>query len=302
MTIPATFPRRIMRLALNPICAAAAAAACLLCQTALAQDRSPSPAQTAARPEPAAQTAQLLYPDVLANYQALAAKYVDINEALGNEERAWKESRAFMLRELELLENEKAALSGQIEENQKDLARNETDRLGMLRDKDAKTARLDEFAAAADQAAAKLAVWQTILPESLGAAVCGPLFARLGRLRSLPVPERLELVCSIYAEIAKILNGVHLTREILDVGSDGHRREYDVLYLGLSAAYALSPDGKTAALAFPAPDGKWKWGPDQSIARAVRRAMRLYRHESKAAFTELPLQNLAAAKKEDDDE
>lgn len=271
-------------LTITGLCLCAACGA--LFAPAAAQAQEPSPAQT--------QTAPASSDTAASSYEALIIKYVELNQALSDEERNWKETQAFMQREIEILEKEKALLVEQIDKMEKELAAEEEDRLGLLKKKETNSTQLDSYRQILAKAAQELRTWQKLLPESLSSDVCKPLFIRLGRMQNMTVPEQMELVCGLYREIENITNSAALKREIIQ-DSAGQKQEYNILYLGLAAAYALSDDGKRAAYAFPTKEdkGKWVWTWDNSLAKDISRAISLYKHETKADFVELPLQTMA---------
>ena len=107
-----------------------------------------------------------------------------------------------------------------------------------------------------------------------------------GKERS--ISKRLQVILALFEEIERIGNGVHLVKETLNVGS-GKMQEMDVIYLGLTQAFAVSVDNEAAGISRPVKDGwKWNWHPE--IARDVRRAIDSYNSKEMAEFVHLPIE------------
>jgi len=71
-------------------------------------------------------------------------------------------------------------------------------------------------------------------------------------------------------------------------GPDGTAREMDVLFVGLGAGYAVSRDGRLAAVGRMTDTG-WVWTWPESGADDIRRAMAIFRKDQPAGFVPLPV-------------
>jgi hypothetical protein len=103
--------------------------------------------------------------------------------------------------------------------------------------------------------------------------------------------RRLQLLVGVLAEIDDLHAHTHVVRELLDLGHGQTRREMDVVYLGLACAYAVSTDNTFAAVGRPAESG-WKWTANPSIAKTVRKLVRIQKKEEPPAIVALPLQGI----------
>ena len=112
-------------------------------------------------------------------------------------------------------------------------------------------------------------------------------FDKLPRASGKTISQRLQLILSIYGEIERLENNVHVVKETLKTDS-GKFQEMDVIYLGLSRGFAVSRDDKTAGIGLPFKNG-WKWERRNGIAPEVRKAIAFYQREQMADFINLPL-------------
>ncbi len=115
-----------------------------------------------------------------------------------------------------------------------------------------------------------------------------PLFARMETPCTLPeqVPDRLADIMAAYTELGNFAATVTVSTVLLSV--DGTVREYDVLYLGLAAAYALSRDGSSAAFGEPLEKG-WNWSFNPAWRKPIAKALAIAEGKSSAELVPLPL-------------
>ena len=141
------------------------------------------------------------------------------------------------------------------------------------------------------QAEADLVGRMDKLPEPLLGPVRSLWDSVASRGKSPPTVEdladRLQAVVSLYTHLQQLAQGVHAASVTLADGA-GRQREMQALFLGLSAAYAVSADGARAVQGRPGPDG-WVWEWDDSLAPAVRRCLDCYRREAPAELVTLPV-------------
>ena len=99
------------------------------------------------------------------------------------------------------------------------------------------------------------------------------------------VPDRLAALLSAYADIRDFAGKV--TRSTAYPPEEkGKLREYDVLYLGLVSAYALSKDGSEAA--YGQPIGR-VWTFDATLAKPISRALDVASGQVSAELVPLPM-------------
>ena len=101
------------------------------------------------------------------------------------------------------------------------------------------------------------------------------------------MPGRLSRLLSIHAEMTAFASGVTVVPVMLPE-NDGFSREYQVLYLGLAAAYGISSDGASAAIGQPGPNG-WQWRFDPAWAKTIARAISMAADQSPAELAPLPM-------------
>ena len=133
----------------------------------------------------------------------------------------------------------------------------------------------------------KLLAWRKRLPAPFSEKTSS-LFDRIKNPPDPSVGRRLQIVLELYAEIGKLQNSIHLEQQVIQ-DSDGTEREFAVIYLGLTAAYAVSGDNKEAGYAFPGRDNAWKWHWDSGLASRVRAAVEIYRKVRISEYVDLPL-------------
>ena len=105
--------------------------------------------------------------------------------------------------------------------------------------------------------------------------------------------DRLQRVFSIYAEIEKLQHRASTDKTVIELERAG-RRQMDVLYLGLGAAFAVSADDAVAASG-EWTDSGWQWTRDDSLADEVRKAVRICEGQEAPAWVLLPLKLQEAA-------
>ena len=136
---------------------------------------------------------------------------------------------------------------------------------------------------AAEKAFLKLHI---VFPPPL-AVKLAPIWQKLEKPCENPeeVPDRLAALLSAYADICDYAGKVTLSTAC-PPAEKGSLREYDVLFLGLVSAYALSKDGSEAALGQPIGHG---WTFDASLAKPISRALDVASGRFSAELVPLPM-------------
>ncbi len=219
------------------------------------------------------------------------SEYVALRTALADERREWKEQEAAWRFEIDRLSAERDKLQEQIEAHAADTRRYEQEQQKLRQRRSALEDALQGLPPLLARGEGRLRDWQAWIPAEL-AEPLGPAF------RDLPAPspepasrreilERLRRVLALYGEIETLQAGVHHVRERVAV-APGERREVDVFYIGLARAFAVSLDGRWAAVGTPGADG-WDWTPDPAVADSARRAIAILLRDDTARFVRLPM-------------
>ncbi len=265
-------------------CAAAAAWLGACCVAALASDA----------PQPAARRPL----DTLSGYEELVSSWVELKKQESAERAAWSEQKSALEQERVLLEQEKAAL---VEENarlEKSLSSDEARKQQLLRDKEMYQKILDPgLSSVLAHAAEDLALWRKIVPAPLQMAYLD-WFRKIEMPTHLTPERRLQITLDLYLQIQKILGSVHRVAQVFRFeGSRDPGREFQVLYLGLACAYAVTSGGDMAGKGFAlSGDGAWTWTWSADLAGLVNRALRMVGTRADTArLIRLPMRWLRAA-------
>lgn len=223
----------------------------------------------------------------------LVGRWMDLRGSLATERREWSEQRVQWEQEAELLSREAALLAEDLDNIR-----------GVTAGLDAEHERLQErltrlrsilkrLEPGIERAEANLRAWEQRVPAGL----CGVLRpgwtelpADAALARQLPLAERAQVVVGLYAQIEELQNSIHVTRELLETGSEsGQVRQVEVIYLGLARAFAVSPNTEWAAVGTPTGEG-WQWRLEPALAGAVKSAIQVFRREIPAGMQSLPMQ------------
>ena len=222
----------------------------------------------------------------LRTYEELVSKLVDLRCQLSKEKEAWKEQSAWLLQEKELLQKEQVSLEKEIADAKEEEVSAKIERAGLLEQKKVLQKSLDNCLPAITRAEANLKKWRELLPVVL-AKPLQKAFDELEKGKERSISKRLQVILTLFGEIERLGNEVHLIKETLIVAG-GKKREMDVIYLGLARAFAVSKDNKVAGISVPGKDGwKWDWHPE--IAGSVRKAIDSYNSREMAEFVHLPV-------------
>ncbi len=219
-------------------------------------------------------------------YEELVSKLVNLRYQLSKEKQGWKEQEAWLKQEKELLLKEKEMLEKEIASAKEEDVSAKIERAALIERKKVLQESLDRSLPAITRAEVDLKRWREFLPVVL-AKPLRKAFDELEKGKERSISKRLQVVLSLYEEIERLGNGVHLVKETL-VAASGKKREMDVIYLGLTQAFAVSADNKIAGISRPAGNGwKWDWRPE--IAGSVRKAIDSCNSREMAEFVHLPV-------------
>ena len=236
----------------------------------------------------------------LTELDGLVGRWMGLRTTIAEEKREWQTQREQWEAELRLLEQEALALTKQIEEGSGEASNAEADRAQILAHTESMEAALDKTRRAIAQAEDELRVWQRRIPGAL-ARVAGIDFRTLPASQEAadrtPLTKRTQVVVALFSQIETLQNSVHTTRELLSPAQDsGARRQYDVLYIGLARAFAVSPDNTLAAVGTPENDA-WTWETRNTHAAAFRQAHDTATRKTPARLLTLPMRVTAGGEK-----
>jgi hypothetical protein len=103
----------------------------------------------------------------------------------------------------------------------------------------------------------------------------------------LSLSERFQSVVVVLNRLTKLNQEIRETSEVREL-PDGSTMAVDVLYLGITYAYYVDANATVAGVGMATPEG-WVWKHDNSIAKQVRLAVKIYDNEEEAVFVQLPV-------------
>jgi len=222
--------------------------------------------------------------------EGLVARWVALRQELAAAGRRWEQARAILESERDLLVQEKARLANPATAHRPDAAGLHERLDAATADRDRSAGRLAAFCPSLVEAETRLADLLARLPEFLQSQLTSR-GAELGRRRNPPAPddvvERTQRVVGLLGEVEQLNAGINTGSAVL-TGPDGTAREMDVLFVGLGAGYAVSRDGRLAAVGRMTDTG-WVWTWPESGADDIRRAMAIFRKDQPAGFVPLPV-------------
>ena len=225
------------------------------------------------------------YAGEVADALALNRELVEIQASEVKAHEQWQEQRVLLLAQLQASTSKLAQLKGKVQtaKSETEQARKtlleETDELKRLQDWRKETTAT--LSAAAEELDMQWQSYPTPLQEKLSA-----LKTTVEASKNLP--ERLHALFTIYQEIATFDANVHLTKELVPHYTS-QKKMCDVIYVGLGAAYALSPNDELAGYGRPTPNGyEWRW--IKGHKSEVKAAVEILQKQSNAKIIRLPLQ------------
>ena len=210
-------------------------------------------------------------------------KWVDVTNLISIELSEWKELRALLTYNIDLLKTEIAGLEQQISQSE-DQAREAERKTDLLRDEES---TLRDAAAIVEK---KVTEYEDRI-RSLRSVFPPPLNERVIQFVSqlptetgasvLTLEERLATILNILEEVDKFNNSVTVVSE-LKVVSSGERIEVKTMYLGLAQAFYVDRNAQFAGVGIPKA-GKWEWTPHPKLAKSISRSILMYDNAIKPA-------------------
>ena len=227
-------------------------------------------------------------PDVL-RLNALSAEWIDLKEKGYRLKAEQRRRMELMDSEVRLLTRQRTRLMDEVEAAKKRVALLEASITGVRTELEGHATALEALKPALDDAESHLDSWEKRLPRFLlESGDEGGDFPENGDARTLAeTSDRLHNIVARYGKLEGINCDIHANR-LMARDAEGTEREFDVLFLGLSAGFGVTRDGTLAARIRITPDGPdWDW--ESGPARAIRRAWASAIGEKDARFVKLPL-------------
>lgn len=216
-------------------------------------------------------------------------KWVETKSLISKEKREWALAKEMLKSQIELVQAEIDGLKQKIAESEKTAGESGKEK-----------ARLEQEAARLETAGKGLAELIVPLEERIKQLLPQlpiPLQDRVKPVsQQLPKDSKKSEISlgNRFAFVVEILKAADKANREISVESQlqklstGRSAEVAVLYVGLSKAYYVSPDGKYAGVGNPSPEG-WIWTHDDAAAGRIATAVAMFRNEQIAGFVPLPV-------------
>lgn len=219
-------------------------------------------------------------------FQQQVKQWLALKSACASEASDWRTTEQRMQEEVRLLELRRDQLEQEKKRLDETLASRDTEQESLLKNVDATQRALQSLEALPNE-------WEHTL-QALYRRIPAPLQEELQMDADVPggtdwtVSQRLRRLLDLYGRIEQLQQQVHVVTEVMEV-RPGESREVDVMYLGISAGYAVARDGTWAAVGRPGTEG-WQWSAAEGKADIIRQAMRVCANEEPPELVRLPLQ------------
>lgn len=217
--------------------------------------------------------------------ESLVSKYVDLKIDRARTSAQWETDKKILEDEQALLEREKEFLTCEL----KTLETAESRDTQKLEELHSKVSAMESFSSALAPVIEKAEESLKTLLLSL------PLFLKenlsheelsLSQNSSASV-DRVSGLLKTYQKLQEFHNQVHLSHETLLLNTSTPK-EYEVLYLGISRAFFISPDDHEAGFG-ELIQHKWIWTAQNSLSHQIRKAIAIQKNFSTAEYVSLPL-------------
>jgi len=217
------------------------------------------------------------------NSTEVIEKWVDVTNLISNETSEWKELKALLAYNIDLLNTEITDLDQQISQSEEQAreAERKTDR---LRDEESilrnATTSVEKKVTEYENRIRNL---DAVFPPALNERII-QFMSRLPAepgTSTMPLEERLATVLNILEEVDKFNNSVTVVSE-LKLVSSGERVEVKTMYLGLAHAFYVDRNIEFAGVGIPV-NGQWEWTPSPELAESINRSILMYENAIKPA-------------------
>ncbi len=205
--------------------------------------------------------------------ETLTRQWLSLRESLARVDAEWAHEQEALDRENALLRREEVALARRVATLEAETG-----------DASAPPVALDPLPDAIQEARTALETLVARLPAGVRVDIRQTLHAVKD---DAPGPARLQALFDALLLALDAQRTAHLERTIVQVDR-GESVTVDILYLGSSAAFALTLDRQSAAIGLAGEEG-WSWKFSADLAAAVATAMERYRGKTDQSAPRLPI-------------
>lgn len=229
----------------------------------------------------------------VAGLEKLVRQWVELKGAREKAQREWQEEKAVLQRELDLLQAEKARLEADLSEWKAAAEEDTQVRLKQEVERDTYLNAHRSLEPALEETERRLRAMMSSLPPFLAREMGGEFSALPtdnAQADQREILTRLQAVLGALNLWNELTHEIHVGVERVSLGDE--KREMNVLYLGLSRGFALSNDGKTAAIGVWESD-QWVFRraeDDGVLASELRKAFDVLAGQQTAETVVLPLE------------
>jgi hypothetical protein len=227
--------------------------------------------------------------EVIDSTRATLAKWVEAQQIIAKEKEDWDLAKEVLSERISLVDGEIASLREKIGQTREAIGEADSRRSEITRENEDLEAASAHLASGAGGLETKTRQLLASIPEPLRERV-EPLARRIPAdpaNSQLSLGERYVTVLAILNEVNKFNRDTLVLSEIRELPG-GVRAEVKTLYIGLGAAYYVTPNGDAAGVGHPTPAG-WVWTPANELAPDIARAIAIWANEEVPAFVPLPV-------------
>ena len=220
----------------------------------------------------------------------LTQKWLSLRAEISSVRSRWGKQEQMLSDELEMLRQRKQSLQEKLDEEKTRTSGLEDELSSAEAEKERLESAIEEACTPVADAQSDLKDWEQDLPDFMAnnlESQFDALPAGEDTITPNNVSQKLQTGLGLYRRIEKLNNEMHLSHAVIQ-SPDGRSLECDMLFLGLARGYALTPNGKNAAVGSWTGDG-WAWEWRKDIAPEVQKAIECYNKERAASFVNLPL-------------
>jgi hypothetical protein len=229
-------------------------------------------------------------PEDLDATRATLAKWMETQQVISREKKDWQTAMEVLEQRISLIEGEIAGIESRMSGTQGSITELDRKRMEMVRHNDELKQASAELVKTIGSLEARTVAMLASLPEPLLERV-SPLARRIPRTPAateLSLSERFQNVIGILNEVNKFNRDIMVASEIRRLPG-GESAEVKVLYLGLSQAYFVSPNGDIAGIGQAGDEG-WEWIQANELAGRISQAIAIIQNEAVPAFVPLPVE------------
>lgn len=213
--------------------------------------------------------------------------WINLKKEISTVQNEWTTDKAIIERELSIAEIEKRELKEELKtvsKQQEDIGKNIE---SLINQKSELEQAVNGLIPVLDKAETDILTFKPYIPKPLYPAVKKD-FESIAKIKNRnDIIDRLRKLVSLYLKIETMEHETHIVREIFII-KGGTKVEMQVLYIGLSQAFAVSSDGKNAQIGKPFKDG-WTWEDKSNMASEIQNAITIYSREVSPEIVNLPI-------------